>query len=106
MDAVSDDIGVASAHVALAWLRQRPGVVEVPLLGARRPDQLGDNLDGLELVLGSEQLDRLDEVRAIELGFPQAFLGSTMVRRFSTSDHYDRLDNHRALHYGEFSVRS
>lgn len=42
--------------------------------------------------------------RELSLGFPQAFLGSATVRRFSTSGHHAAIDNHRALHYEEFTV--
>ena len=93
-----------SQHVALTWLRQRPGVA-VPILGARRREQIEQNLAGLELVLGEEHLLRtLDVVSASSLGFRQAFLGSATVRRFSTSGHNAALYNHRALHYAEFTV--
>jgi aryl-alcohol dehydrogenase-like predicted oxidoreductase len=103
VDAVADELGRPSAQVALAWLRQRPGVV-IPILGARRPDQMASNLAGLDLTLDAEHLRRLDEASAPTLGFPQGFLGTATVRRYSTSGYYDALDNHRALDYAEFAV--
>ncbi len=103
VDAVADELGRPSQHVALAWLHQRPGVV-IPILGARRREQLEQNLSGLDLVLGDDHLRALDAVGAPSLGFPQEFLGSATVRRYSTSGHYAAIDNHRALHYGEFAV--
>jgi aryl-alcohol dehydrogenase-like predicted oxidoreductase len=103
VDAVADELGRPSAQVALAWLRQRPGVV-IPILGARRPDQIASNLAGLDLTLDAEHLRRLDEASAPALGFPQGFLGTATVRRYSTSGFYDALDNHRALGYAEFAV--
>ena len=66
----------------------------IPILGARRPGQLRQNLDSIELQLDSEQLRRLDEVSAPSLGFPHEFLACPNVRRFSVSGFYDRLDNH------------
>jgi aryl-alcohol dehydrogenase-like predicted oxidoreductase len=103
VDAVADELGRPSAQVALAWLRQRPGVV-VPILGARRADQLSDNLASLDLVLEPEHLRRLHEASAPALGFPQGFLGTDTVRWYSTSGNYESLDNHRALSYAEFAV--
>jgi aryl-alcohol dehydrogenase-like predicted oxidoreductase len=103
VDAVADEIGCPSAQVALAWLRQRPGVV-VPIVGARRREQLETNLAALDLALDAGQLRRLDEASAPSLGFPQDFLGTPMVRRYSTGGHYDRLDNHRKHGYAEFAV--
>jgi len=66
----------------------------IPILGARRPEQLRQNLDCLDLQLDSEQLRRLDEVSAPSLGFPHQFLATPTVQRHSTSGHFDRLDNH------------
>ena len=91
--AIADELGRQPAQVALAWLLSRPGVV-IPILGARRPEQLRQNLDCLDLQLDSDQFHRLDAVSAPSLGFPHEFLASSTVRRFSTSGHFDRLDNH------------
>jgi aryl-alcohol dehydrogenase-like predicted oxidoreductase len=66
--------------------------------------QIQYNLAGLDLVLAPEQLDRLEDASAPPLGFPQGFLGTGTVRRFSTSGYYDALDNHRALGYAEFAI--
>jgi aryl-alcohol dehydrogenase-like predicted oxidoreductase len=95
VDEIADELGRPSAQVALAWLRQRPGVV-IPILGARRPDQMASNLAGLDLELAPEDLRRLDEASAPELGFPQNFLATETVRRYSVSGFYEQLDNHRA----------
>jgi aryl-alcohol dehydrogenase-like predicted oxidoreductase len=103
VDAIADELGRPSAHVALAWLRQRPGVV-VPIIGARRRDQMVDNLGCLDLTLDAKHIRRLNEVSTPSLGFPQGFLSTATVRRFSTSGHYDSLDNHRKHGYAEFAV--
>ncbi|MBV9848030.1 MAG: aldo/keto reductase [Kutzneria sp.] len=72
VDAVADELGVPSAHVALAWLREQQGVV--PILGARTTGQLKSNLDSLNVTLTSDQRRRLDEASAVTLGFPHDFL--------------------------------
>ena len=71
-------IGRSPAQVAINWLCTRPGVTS-PILGARRPEQLEDNLAALDFTLDPQHLRRLDEVSAITLGFPHDFLGSPFV---------------------------
>jgi aryl-alcohol dehydrogenase-like predicted oxidoreductase len=76
VDAVADQLGVSSSQVAIAWTRAtRPWVH--PILGARRPDQLTDNLAAADLRLPDDALRRLDEASAVELGFPHDFIAST-----------------------------
>jgi aryl-alcohol dehydrogenase-like predicted oxidoreductase len=70
---VAQEIGRTPAQVAIAWTLLQPGVTST-LLGARTPDQLLDNLGALTVELSSEQLHDLDQVSAIELGFPHDFL--------------------------------
>ena len=90
---VAAELDRPPTQVALAWLLSRPGVM-IPILGARRPEQLRQNLDCLDLQLDSEQLRRLDEVSAPSLDFPHQLLATPTVQRYSTSGHFDRLDNH------------
>lgn len=70
----ADQLQTTSAAVSLAWLRARPGTV-VPILGARRVQQLVDNLDGLDVTLSPEQLGALDDVSAPTLDYPAALNG-------------------------------
>src|SRR6476620_1723000 len=51
------------AEVALAWVRDRPGVA-APIVGARTPAQLRSALASLELTLPSEIVAALDDVSA------------------------------------------
>lgn len=59
------------ARVALAWVRMQPGVSST-IIGARRLDQLEDNLRSLEVVLSAEELARLDKLTRPTFGFPQS----------------------------------
>jgi len=75
VDAVADELGVTSSQVALAWVaggRTGPH----PIVGARRIEQLQDNLAAAELRLPDDARRRLDAVSAIELGFPSDFIAS------------------------------
>ncbi len=80
--AVAGEIGASPAQVALAWTLANPAV-DSPVLGARTPAQLEDNLGALEIALDSEHLARLDAASAIALGFPHETLkGPFMATAF------------------------
>jgi len=92
---VAKDVGRSPAQVALAWLRQQPGVV-IPIIGARTPAQLKDNLGSVDLTLEEPQLKRLDDASRIEPGFPHDFFTSETVRGYTYGGMFDRIDNHRS----------
>jgi aryl-alcohol dehydrogenase-like predicted oxidoreductase len=74
VDAVAtaaDGLGTSPSEVALAWLRDRPGVV-APILGARTTSQLLAALASDELELPDEINRALDEISAPPLGYPEA----------------------------------
>jgi aryl-alcohol dehydrogenase-like predicted oxidoreductase len=77
--AVANEVGVSAAQVALAWLRTRPAAV-IPIVGASKLTQFEDNLRSLDVVLSSEQRERLDRVSAVPLGFPHEFYKNDSVR--------------------------
>lgn len=66
---VAAELQVSAAAVALAWVRNRPGVVST-LVGARRIDQLRANVSALDIELTAEQIATLDEVLKPVLNFP------------------------------------
>ncbi|MFE5565713.1 aldo/keto reductase [Amycolatopsis japonica] len=67
---VADELGATPVSVALAWLRDRPGVV-APLIGARTTEQLKESLAGADLSLPEEHRRELDEVSAPRFGYPE-----------------------------------
>ncbi len=79
VDAVADALGRSSTQVAVAWVRQR-GMNIVPILGARKVEQLQDSLGAAELCLSDEHMARLNAVSAIPLGFPREFLATDGIR--------------------------
>ncbi len=79
VDAIADEIGKSSSQVAINWVRNQKGNI-IPLIGARTVEQLNDNLGCLNFELSAEQLQRLDEVSKIELGFPHEFLSSDNIK--------------------------
>jgi aryl-alcohol dehydrogenase-like predicted oxidoreductase len=70
------------AEVALAWLRHR-GQPIIPIVGARKVEQLQANLTIVDIRLSDAYVRRLDEVSKIELGFPHEVLEKPMVQTFT-----------------------
>ncbi len=91
---VAQEIERTPSQVAINWVRQQPGVM-IPLIGAKKADQVKDNLACLDFTLSDEQLARLDEVSKIELGFPYDFLTSAGIRDLVYGGTFDKIDNHR-----------
>lgn len=72
--AIADDLGTTPAAVSLAWLRSRPGTV-VPIVGARRADQLTANLAAVDVTLSPAHLRNLDDISAPTLDYPAPMHG-------------------------------
>ena len=63
---------VSPASVALAWLQAKPGVTST-IIGARRIDQLDQNLAALDVRLTADDMAALDKVSEPTLNFPAPF---------------------------------
>jgi aryl-alcohol dehydrogenase-like predicted oxidoreductase len=61
--------GCSAARVSLAWLLAKRVVTSV-IIGAKRLDQLNDNLAAAELTLTADEIELLDEVSALPLEYP------------------------------------
>ena len=57
------------ARISLAWLLTKPFVTSV-IIGAKRKEQLEDNLAAVELTLTPEEIKQLDEVSALPPEYP------------------------------------
>jgi aryl-alcohol dehydrogenase-like predicted oxidoreductase len=88
---VSKEVGRSAAEVALAWLRHRPDPV-IPIVGARRLEQLEANLSILDIRLTEQQLQQLDEASHVDLGFPYDFFSKPMVRGLTHGGTGDLID--------------
>ena len=73
---VADQLGVTPAQVAIAWIRSRSRTIH-PIIGARRLDQLMENLGALTVSLPSEVVARLDAATDFDMGFPANFINGT-----------------------------
>jgi aryl-alcohol dehydrogenase-like predicted oxidoreductase len=67
----ADGLGVSPVAVALAWVRDRPGVV-APIVGARTAAQLRGSLAAESVQLPAEIRSALDDVSAPYVGYPEA----------------------------------
>jgi len=70
LEAVAKETGQTIAQVALAWLLAQPGVASV-IIGAKREDQLKENLGAAEFTLTVDQLARLSATTAPPALYPQ-----------------------------------
>ncbi|WP_328441024.1 aldo/keto reductase [Streptomyces sp. NBC_00444] len=82
---VATELGRTPAQVGLAWTLHNPDVT-APIIGARTPAQLEDNLGALEIDFTTAQLARLNEAGAIGLGYPHDLLASDHIRKVTAGD--------------------
>lgn len=76
---VAGELGSTPAAVSLAWLLHKPQVTST-IFGARDLAQLESNVKASELALSADQLKRLDDASAFELGYPYGFMGVVQGR--------------------------
>ena len=69
MRPIAEARGVSVAQIALAWLLHQPAVTSV-IIGAKRPDQLADNLAATQVTLSDDERRRLDEVSRLPAEYP------------------------------------
>ena len=61
--------GVSVAQVALAWLLHQPQVTSV-IVGAKRPEQLADNMAATDVVLSLDELQKIGHASALAAEYP------------------------------------
>lgn len=66
---IADAKGVSVAQIALAWLLHKP-VVSTVIIGAKKQEQLLDNLKAVEVQLSTEELAQLDAVSQLPAEYP------------------------------------
>lgn len=69
MAAIASQKSCSVAQVALAWLLHQP-VVSSVIIGAKRSDQLTDNLASTEISLSETELDQLNQISALSPEYP------------------------------------
>lgn len=66
---------VSAARIALAWMLKKPGVTSI-IIGAKRKDQLLDNIAATELDLSESEMLELDQISELSPEYP-----GWMIRR-------------------------
>jgi aryl-alcohol dehydrogenase-like predicted oxidoreductase len=82
---IGDGHGVSPAQVALAWLLTKPMVSSV-VIGARKDEQLRDNLAAADLALTPDEIQALDRVSAPAMIYPHWHQAMHAKERFGPAD--------------------
>jgi aryl-alcohol dehydrogenase-like predicted oxidoreductase len=82
--------GCSPARLSLAWLLAKPVVTSV-IIGAKRLEQLQDNLAAIELTLTQDELRQLDEVSTLPLEYPGWVLPFQGADRMVPADRWEQL---------------
>jgi aryl-alcohol dehydrogenase-like predicted oxidoreductase len=69
MRRVAQAHGVSVAQIALAWLLHQPQVTSV-IVGAKRPEQLADNMAATQVALSAADLSQIDAVSHLPAEYP------------------------------------
>lgn len=69
LSAIASDRGISVAQIALAWVLANKTVTSV-IIGARKMEQLEDNLGAVDVELTADELAKLDEVSRLPLHYP------------------------------------
>ncbi len=69
---IGDELNASPASIALAWVQSRPGVTST-IIGARRLDQLEQNLAALDVALRPDDVEKLNKLSEPALNFPAPF---------------------------------
>jgi aryl-alcohol dehydrogenase-like predicted oxidoreductase len=89
--AIADELGISASNVALKWTTQQ-GFSSIPIVGATKISQLDDNLKTVAVELSKIHLQKLDEVSAIQLGFPGDFFREEAVKINTFGGFYDKVE--------------
>ena len=89
--AIAAELQVSPGNVALKWTTEQ-GFSSIPIVGATKLSQLEDNLKTIDVNLTTEHLQNLNEVSAIELGFPGDFFREDAVKTNTFGGFYDKVE--------------
>ncbi|MBP0573703.1 aldo/keto reductase, partial [Mycobacterium tuberculosis] len=79
---IADGKGATVAQIALAWLLHQKAVTSV-IIGAKRPEQLADNLGAVDVKLSEDDLSALDAVSKLPPEYPGWMIARQSGYRFS-----------------------
>jgi len=70
---IAEELSCSPSSVALKWMMQSH-LNCIPIIGATKPEQIQDNINCLSVVLSDVHIQLLNQMSAIELGFPHDFV--------------------------------
>jgi aryl-alcohol dehydrogenase-like predicted oxidoreductase len=82
--------GCSPARLSLAWLLAKPVITSV-IIGAKRVEQLQDNLASIQLTLTLDELKKMDQVSALPPEYPGWVLPFQGADRLGPADRMARL---------------
>jgi aryl-alcohol dehydrogenase-like predicted oxidoreductase len=86
--------GCSPARLSLAWLLAKSVVTSI-IIGAKRIDQLQDNLAAIKLTLPLDEIKKLDQVSALSPEYPGWVLPFQGADRLGPADRWERLSETR-----------
>ncbi|MEP6682233.1 MAG: aldo/keto reductase [Parafilimonas sp.] len=89
--AIAEKLGVEASHIALKWTMQK-SFSSIPIVGATKLEQLERNLKTIDVIIPEEDMKQLDEVSAIDLGFPMKFFKEEAVQINNYGGFYDKIE--------------
>jgi aryl-alcohol dehydrogenase-like predicted oxidoreductase len=81
MARIGKDHNVSVARVALAWMLTKPAIASI-IIGARKQDQLIDNIGCTSLVLNNDELSELENISTINPEYPAWMVNRQMSGRY------------------------
>ncbi len=78
----------SAARISLAWLLSKPVVTSV-IIGAKRKEQLLDNIDAIDVPLTADEIRQLDEVSTLPSEYPGWMLSTQGADRLGEVDLWD-----------------
>ena len=66
---IAEELEISVARLSLAWLLTRSFVTSI-IIGAKKPEQLIDNLAAVDVELSKEQVSQIDEISALPSEYP------------------------------------
>jgi aryl-alcohol dehydrogenase-like predicted oxidoreductase len=86
----AEKLGVSPAALAIRWTMQK-AIPSIPIIGSRKASQIQESLTAASFIIPGESFARLNEISAIELGFPHEFLASKEVKNVLFGGTFDMI---------------
>jgi len=81
MQEIANQRNVSVAQIALAWMLNKQGVTSI-IIGAKRKEQLIDNIDSTKLSLSDNEMKQLDAISVLSPEYPAWMVERQMMGRW------------------------